>query len=122
MIAEAYYALDPGDRERCAILCGNYGEASAVNFFGRSVGLPGAISGHNSHHLWGPQGARGEVMLIYSSGIPRYRLNALFESVTEVGRFEHPHVMPGQNNRTLYLCRNLKKPMDKCWRTIKAFT
>ncbi len=80
-----------------------------------------AITGHNNHFLWGPQGATGEVMLVYSNAFGIGRLSALFEQVTQVGRFEHPHAMPGQNNRTLYLCRGLRKPIEKFWRSIKAF-
>ena len=114
-------ALEPADRERCAILCGNYGEAGAINFFGSAHGLPRAISGHNSHFLWGPQGATGEVMLVYWHDSGRAQLEELFESVTEVGHFEHPYVMPYENNRTLLLCRGLKIPMEEFWRLIKLF-
>ena len=121
MVADAYDALDPEDRKRCAILCGNYGEAGAVNFFGAKLDLPRAVSGQNNHFLWGPGEATGEITLVYSNGFSAQRLNALFENVTEIARFEHPFVMPGQNNRTLYLCRGLKKPMAKFWRSLKDF-
>ena len=121
MVAEAYHSLDSVDQTRCAILCGNYGEAGAINFFGPKLGLPRAVSGHNSYFLWGPQGATGEVMLIYSNGFDRRRLDALFQDVAEVGRFQLPNVMPSQNNRTLFLCRGLRKPMERFWRSIKGF-
>ncbi len=121
VVAKLYHDLDVEDRIRCAILCGNYGEAGAINFFGPSRGLPRAISGHNNHFLWGPHGADGSVMLVYSRESDRFRLEALFESVTEVGRFEHPYAVLHQNHRVLYLCRGLKKPMDAFWKTMKAF-
>jgi hypothetical protein len=121
VVAQAYNALDPVDQDRCAIFCGNYGEAGAINFFGSAHGLPRAISGHNNHFLWGPQGATGEVMLVYWHDSGRAQLEALFESVTDVARFEHPYVLPGQNHRTLLLCRGLKIPMEEFWRLIKFF-
>ncbi len=121
VVAAAYHDLDAADRGRCAILCGNYGEAGAINFFGPSRGLPHAITGHNNHFLWGPRGADGSVMLVYSRESERFRLESLFESVAEVGRFEHPYVVPHQNHRVLYLCRGLKKPMDAFWKTLKTF-
>ena len=34
----------------------NYGEAAAIDVFGRRLGLPPAISGHNNYYIWGPQG------------------------------------------------------------------
>lgn len=121
MVAQAYHALDPDDRTRCAILCGNYGEAGAINFFGPKFGLPQAISEHNNYFIWGTRGATGEVMLIYSNHFDRSRLASLFESVSEVGRFTHPNVMPHQSNRSLFLCRGLRKPMEQFWRSIKSF-
>ena len=121
MVAQAYNALEPADQERCAILCANYGEAGAINFFGSAHGLPRAISGRNSYFLWGPQGATGEVMLVYWHDSGREQLEKLFESVTEVGHFEHPYVMPYENNRTLLLCRGLKIPMEEFWQLIKLF-
>ena len=121
VVAKAYHDLDLKDRGRCAILCGNYGEAGAINFFGAACGLPNAITGHNNHFLWGPRGADGSVMLVYSRASQRARLEALFESVAEVGRFEHPLVVPNQNHRILYSCRGLKKPMDAFWKSLKTF-
>ena len=31
----------------------NYGEAAAIDVFGRGLGLPPAVSGHNNYYLWG---------------------------------------------------------------------
>lgn len=120
-IAQAFQQLDPEDQRRCAILCGNYGEAGALNFFGTNKGLPRAISGHNQYFLWGPGDTDGSVMLIYSRAFDRQRLEALFESVEEVGRFEHSMVMPEQNGRTLYLCRGLRKSMEEFFKTTRQF-
>ncbi len=36
-------------------LAGNYGEAGAIDYYGRQLGLPPAISGHNNHWFWGPR-------------------------------------------------------------------
>ncbi len=121
MVAKAYHSLGPADQTRCAILCGNYGEAGAINFFGRRFGLPRAISGHNNYFLWGNEGPTGEVMLVYSNGLSRPRLEALFQDVADIDHFQHPHVMPYQNNRTLFLCRGLRKPMDQFWHSIKNY-
>ena len=60
-------------------------------------------------------------MLVYSNRLGRPRLDALFQEVAEIYHFRHPHVMPYQNNRTLFLCRGLRGPMDRFWRSIKNF-
>jgi 4-amino-4-deoxy-L-arabinose transferase-like glycosyltransferase len=53
VVARVYHALPERDRTRAAILAGNYGEAGAIDFFGRAYGLPEAISGHHSYYMWG---------------------------------------------------------------------
>jgi len=37
---------------KCAVICNNYGEAGAIDFFGPKYHLPKAISGHNNYWLW----------------------------------------------------------------------
>lgn len=120
-VGDAFDGLSVEDRRRCAILCGNYGEAGALNLYGAARGLPRAICGHNNHHLWGPGTADGGVMLVYHRGADPQRLEALFASVEPVGRFTFPNVMPEQQDRTLYLCRGLRKPMDEFFKTLRNF-
>jgi 4-amino-4-deoxy-L-arabinose transferase-like glycosyltransferase len=47
-ITDVYAALPPGDRERAVIVTANYGEAGALDRYGRD--LPAVYSGHNE--LW----------------------------------------------------------------------
>ncbi len=46
---KAYDSLSPDEKKEAVFLTGNYGEASAINFFGRAYGLPEALSGHNQY-------------------------------------------------------------------------
>jgi len=44
----------PEQERNSAILAGqNYGEAGALEYYGRSLNFPQVISGHNSYWLWG---------------------------------------------------------------------
>ena len=119
MVAQVNDNLDPVDQAKCSIIVSNYGEAGAINLLGKRYGLPPAFSGHNSNYLWGPQGATGEVMLVYS--YPVKELEMLFDSVVEVGRFSHPYVMEHQNNRSLFLCRGLQLSAKDAWKQLKSF-
>ena len=62
-VAGAYAALPAAQRAQACILTGNYGGASAVDFFGPRRGLPAAISPHNNYYIWGPGGCTGSVVL-----------------------------------------------------------
>lgn len=119
MMNNAYHQLDPADRERCSILVSNYGEAGAINLFGPKLGLPHAVSGYMSYYLWGPGDMDGTCVLAYWPD--RKTLDDVFEQVTEVAKFTHPYVMERQNNRPLYLCRNLKMPMEQAWPKFKRY-
>jgi 4-amino-4-deoxy-L-arabinose transferase-like glycosyltransferase len=51
--------------EPAVILTQNYGEAGAIDRYGRALGLPGAYSGHNAYGYWGPPpGSAGPVIAI----------------------------------------------------------
>jgi hypothetical protein len=51
-VAVVYRGLPERDRRPCAIYAQNYGEAGAIDYFGRRLGLPPAISAHNSYWMW----------------------------------------------------------------------
>ena len=63
-VAGAYNKLSPEDKQRCAIFGQNYGQAGAIDFFGAKMGLPNAISGHQSYFYWGPRNYTGECMIV----------------------------------------------------------
>jgi len=44
--------LPPQDRATCGIAVRNYGEAGAIDYFGRQYGLPPVITGHQNYWLW----------------------------------------------------------------------
>ena len=53
-VSQAWHALPPSERARTAIVAGNYGEAGAIDRWGRRLGLPPVVSGHLSHRYWTP--------------------------------------------------------------------
>ena len=59
----AYDTLPSSVKSAACIFTSNYGEASAVNFFGKRLGLPTAISGHNNYFIWGPGSCTGQVLI-----------------------------------------------------------
>jgi hypothetical protein len=121
LVANTYNALPPEDRAKCAILTGNYGEAGALNYYGRSYGLPKAISMHNAYYLWGPGDATGEVMLVYGGPAMAERLKTVFNEVTEVAHFDHPYAMAYEKNMLIYRCRGLKMPVKDLWPLVKSY-
>lgn len=118
-VARVYDALPAADRARAVILADNYGEASAINFFGPAYGLPPAISGHNQYYLWGPQGYDGSVV-IKIGGDPS-QLRRVFRSVRYAARIANPMGMAYEDRLPVYVCRDLSVPLGKVWPKLKDY-
>ncbi len=100
-VAAVYAALPPQDRARAVFYGENYGEAAAIDVFGRRLGLPPAIGGHNSYYLWGPRGHDGSVMIVVGGSTKHY--DEVFGSYTVAGHIQTPYAMPYENEPT-HLC------------------
>ena len=106
-VAHVYHHLRSEDQKRAAIFCQNYGEAGAIDFFGPTLGLPPAISGHQNYFLWGPRDWNGEVILVLDTDDEDER--KLFSSVEDLGQVvSSPWAMPFEQRNHIYLCRDLK--------------
>lgn len=118
-VADVAGALPPEDRAKACVFGQNYGEAGAIEYFGRDLALPPAISAHNSYWMWGPGRCTAEVLLVI--GDRRDRLDELFESVEEGAVFHCRDCMPYENGRRVWIARRLKLPLSGLWSEIKHF-
>ena len=60
----AWNRIPPEERADCGIFAQDYGQAGAIDFFGRAHGIPGAMSGDRTYWLWGPRGYSGNCMIV----------------------------------------------------------
>jgi hypothetical protein len=119
-IAHVYHHLKPEDEKRAGIFCQNYGEAGAVDFFGRKYGLPPALSGHQNYFLWGPGVYSGDVMLVLDTDSDDEREQ--FQSVEDLGQvLSSPWAMPYEQRTHIYLCRGLKTDLREFWPQVKKW-
>lgn len=115
-VAGAYNKLSPEDKQRCAIFGQNYGQAGAIDFFGAKMGLPNAISSHQSYFYWGPRNYTGECMIIMDDTPDK--LSKEFDSWEKVATVYHPYSMPYEHF-DVYLCRRLHWPLAQVWPRLK---
>ncbi|HWC62913.1 MAG TPA: hypothetical protein VG501_04770, partial [Rhizomicrobium sp.] len=118
-IARVYHALPPADQAKAVFFGQNYGEAAAIDVFGRRLGLPPAISTHNQYYLWGPRGADGSVMIVI--GGDERQMAGLFQSVEKMGMIENRYAVPYETDQPIYVLRGLKEPMAVLWPTLKRY-
>ena len=115
-VARIYHGLPEDQRAAACIFTGNYGEAGAINLFGPEHGLPPAISGHQTHWMWGPGDCTGEVVITLQIG--GEDLEQVFDSVEVAGSHFHPWGMAEENNDIL-VCRGLEMPLSELWPRLK---
>ena len=89
----------------------NYGDAGALERYGPALGVPPVLCPHNSFYFFSldalGKGPPFTGPLIVFGG-RRKGLESVFTRVDEAGRFTHPLVMPYENGRTIWICRDPK--------------
>ncbi|MDE2463281.1 MAG: glycosyltransferase family 39 protein, partial [Alphaproteobacteria bacterium] len=118
-VAKVYWSLPPKERSQAVFFGNNYGEAAAIDVFGRRLGLPAAISGHNNYYLWGPRGHNGSVIIIIGGSTRHYQ--ALFHSYHVAGWINARYAMPYETDRPIYVLRGMKVPLQKYWPQVKHY-
>jgi hypothetical protein len=103
--AVAWNRIPASERQDCGIFAQDYGQAGAIDFFGRGDGLPPALSGHQTYFLWGPRGYSGNCMIVLDDR--REVLERLWEHVEYVGTSaDNPYALEKQID--VFLCRGAK--------------
>ena len=103
-LSEAYNNLPANMRSQACIFTSNYGEASAVNFFGGSLGLPEAISGHNNYYVWGPGSCTGQVLV--TIGVSLSTLQHAYGNITTLTTLKCQYCISYEQVLPVYVCTN----------------
>ena len=118
-MAEAYHQLSESDKAKCALFGDNYGRSGAIDFYADKYDLPLSIGRHNNYWIWGPGNYNGELLLLCSDEVGDKA--ELFEEVIELGEVYTKYAIPYENNLKVYLCRNLKEPVETLWPRLKNY-
>ncbi len=112
-MAHAAQSLPAHERSRMALLAYNYGEAGAIDYFGKRYGLRKAISGHNQYGAWGPRGASGDVVI--AIGFAKARLDRAFGDVQAFETISPEYALPEESGLTIYICRQPRQNLADSW-------
>jgi len=112
-VAGVYQGLPESEHAQTVVLAYNYGEASAINYFGSKLGLPRAISGHNQFGLWGPGSISGQVAV--AIGFTENQLRQFYGEVTPEVTVSPQYAMPEESGLTIFVCRRPKKSLQESW-------
>jgi len=118
-VAKVYDSLSPEEKQKCVIGASNYGEAGAIDFFGKKYGLPHAISGHNNYWIWGPGEKPGEIAIIVGGDPKLY--HSMYEDVQQAATVVSEYARPFETGLPVYLCRRPKVTLQQVWPQVKGF-
>ena len=136
LVADVYHSLPAEEKNSYAIFAMNYGEAGAINFFGKKYGLPEAISGHLSHYVWGPGEYDLDTVLFLAWLGPEggfdpeeglgfinpevWLREELYDHVELAAVTNAKYAMPYENNVGIFICKGLKIGKDELWEMFKG--
>jgi hypothetical protein len=118
-VASVYRSLPLDDQRRAAIFASNYGDAAAIDVYGRADGLPAVLSGQNQYYLWGPRGYDGSLMIVVNVNPERWQ--RFCHSIEVAATFGVPYAMPYETDRPILVCRGLRADLSATWYRFKRY-
>jgi 4-amino-4-deoxy-L-arabinose transferase-like glycosyltransferase len=121
-IAAAVDTLPATERRHVVIFADNYSQAGAVDFYGPALGLPPAVSGHNTFWLWG-YGRPAPGATVIAVGLPapfvhRYWTSVRLASTLGVGG---PPIDPQERGAPVWICRSQRASWAAIWPAAKHY-
>lgn len=119
-VGDAFHALPEAVRADVAIVASNYGQAGALEFYGRRVGIPGAISPAGSYWFFGPGERVGDPLL--TVGIPAEALRDRCTRVVPLGVVHHRDtrwLVPEEQDVVLNLCESPVPDLRRQWESLR---
>ena len=104
LVSVAYNKLDLNQKKDCIIYANNYGQAGAIDFYGKKFNLPKTSSVDDSYIFWAPDSLTVSNFIVtdgHLGDLPR-----LFNSYIEIGEIKDPYFR--ENGLKVYLCQNPK--------------
>jgi len=114
LVLNTYNSLTDKEKKETLIAVGNYGQAGALELFGKKYNFPAVVCGHNTYYLWSKNKLHGSIVLQLGQ---RRDFNGMKERFKEVekfpGEFTNPYVTNHENNLVVYICRGPKISYSK---------
>jgi 4-amino-4-deoxy-L-arabinose transferase-like glycosyltransferase len=100
------------------ILTSNYGEAGAIDRFGKPLGLPQAYSGHNGFAEWGPPPDRASPVVVV--GLTQAELEKHFLNCHLVARVSNPSGIDNdERGEPIEVCDATRGAWSQIWSSLR---
>ena len=119
-VGDAWDKIPAAERAQTSIKVDNYGEAAALDLYGKPYGLPPVLSGHNQYYIWGPRGQHPVNLLVVQEHFER--LVPYCQQASILGTTSSPDAMAYENGKVIAYCKGLKVDIRTLWPELKNFS
>lgn len=122
LVVNAYNSLSDEEKKQTIIAASNYGQAGAIEFYGKPFNLPPVACSHNNYYLWSKERVNGSILLQLDNESDYNGLRNLFDSVDIFpGKYTNKYVSDHENNLVVFVCRGPKIPPREMLERSKNF-
>lgn len=119
-VAAVYEALPAQDKPRTVLITGNYGEAGALDRYGRALGLPDVYSGQNELWWLGPPPQSATVVVLVTQGDPSR--STAFGSCEHKADLDNGYGVENEEQTArVFVCRDLTGTWAELWLSFQHF-
>lgn len=121
-VAQVYRSIPENEKPSTVILAGNYGEAGALDLYGKQYDLPLVISGTNS--LWYRGYGEPEPETVIVVGFESSYASNFFSSCRYSGKVMNSYQVKNEettHHTGLYICREPRRPWEDMWQDMQWF-
>ena len=105
-VAYIYHQIPEAEQAETAIYAGNYGQAGAINWYGKQHGLPVAHSRNSSYRLWWDNTLTPKHLIVVDDSDSRESFAGGCESIEFATQLSHP--IARENGTHIFLCKELQ--------------
>jgi len=116
-VAAVVATLTPGERERTMLYGDNYGEAGALDLYGRRLGLPPVVSQAGSFYFFGP-GTRNAEFIVTLGVDPPDAADARCAALEVKSRVKNPWGVEEEQDVPVMLCRGPGVTLQEIWKQV----
>ena len=100
IVTKQYNSLPDSVRKKCWIYADNYGQAGAINFYGKKYGLPEPVCFNDNFLLWAPDSVKNGPLIYVNHEVGD--IDFLFKSYEKVGEVDNKYFR--ENGLKVYYC------------------
>jgi hypothetical protein len=116
-VAQVYRSLPPAEQAEVVLYGRNYGEAGALDFYGRELGLPPVVSLAGSFYLFGPSERTGRIIIFL--GVEPDEIHTITcHSLELADRVTNRWGVPEERDVPIVVCREPNMTLQEFWNQV----